>query len=88
MGESHHEVIMTNRQTLEVSGVIGVESFDSEEFLLETDCGYLGVRGQGLHLKTLDLEQGIVAIEGQLLDVSYLDIKEERQKNFLGRIFR
>ena len=86
-----HEIVMTNRNTLEASGVTGVESFDSEEFLLQTDYGYLGVRGQGLHIKTLDLDQGRVSIEGQIADVSYLDMPmpaQEKVKGVWGRIFK
>lgn len=87
----HHELIMTNRNELEVSGVTGVESFDSEEFLLATDFGYVGIRGQELHLKNLDLDQGIVSIRGQFLDISYIDVNQprsEKTKSVLGRLFR
>lgn len=86
-----HEVIMTGRNTLDVSGVIGVESFDSEEFLLQTECGYLGIRGNNLHIKSLNLEQGRVAIEGELYEMSYLDDgtpRSEKAKGFFGRLFR
>ncbi|KFZ39484.1 MULTISPECIES: sporulation protein YabP [Thermoactinomyces] len=86
-----HEIVMTNRNTLDVSGVTRVESFDSEEFLLQTDYGYLGIRGQGLHIKTLDLDQGRVSIEGQISDMSYLDMPvpaQEKVKSVWGRIFK
>ncbi|OYD06358.1 sporulation protein YabP [Paludifilum halophilum] len=86
-----HEVVMVGRNALDVTGVIGVESFDSEEFLLQTECGFLGIRGNNLHLKSLDLEQGRVAIEGELYEMSYLDDgapRGEKSKNFFGRLFR
>lgn len=91
LGTSQHEIVMTNRNTMEVTGVVSVESFDSEEFLLQTDYGYLGIRGQDLHIKNLDLDQGRVSIQGHFLDVSYLDVhmpRAEKTKNFLGRLFR
>ena len=52
---TRHDLVMPNRKALEVTGVIRVDSFDSEEFLLNTDCGFLGTRGQDLHIKSLDL---------------------------------
>lgn len=55
------EIKMLNRKLLEISGVINVESFDSEEFLLETECGFLTITGENLHIKNLNLEQGLVA---------------------------
>jgi sporulation protein YabP len=89
---ARHEIVLTNRGLVEITGVIRVESFDSEEFLLQTDCGYLGIRGQDLHIKTLDLEEGKVTIEGHLIDLGYLDGHStpaaERAKGILGRIFR
>ncbi|MBA4495811.1 sporulation protein YabP [Paenactinomyces guangxiensis] len=82
---------MTNRNTMEVSGVVNVESFDSEEFLLQTDYGYLGIRGQELHIKNLDLDQGRVSIEGHFMDISYLDVhmpRTEKRNSFFGRLFK
>lgn len=67
------EIKMLNRKILEISGVLNVESFDSEEFLLETECGFLTIRGSNLHIKNLNLDQGLVAIEGMVNDMSYLD---------------
>lgn len=90
-GTAKHEVVMVGRNTLDVTGVMGVESFDSEEFLLQTECGYLGIRGINLHIKTLDLEQGKVAIQGEFHEMSYLDDgtpRVEKARSLMGRLFR
>jgi len=83
------EVKMLNRKLLEISGVLNVESFDSEEFLLETECGFLTIRGKNLHIKNLSLEQGLVAIEGMVDELAYLDGNaQEKTKGFLGKLFK
>ena len=82
------EIKMMNRKTLEISGVMNVESFDSEEFLLETECGFLTVRGNNLHMKTLNLEQGLVAIEGHVNEIVYLDGQQGKSKGFIGKLFK
>ena len=83
------EVKMLNRKLLELSGVLNVDSFDSEEFLLETECGFLAIKGQNLHIKNLNLEQGLVAIEGLVDQLSYLDANShEKSKGFLGKLFK
>lgn len=83
------EVKMLNRKLLEISGVINVESFDSEEFLLETECGFLAIKGQNLHIKNLSLEQGLVAIEGMVSALNYLETNShEKSKGFLGKLFK
>lgn len=83
------EIKMLNRKLLEVSGVLNVESFDSEEFLLETDSGYLMIRGQNLHIKNLSLDQGLVAIEGYVNELAYLDgTAQGKSKGLWGKLFK
>ncbi|SDE53914.1 sporulation protein YabP [Paenibacillus sp. UNCCL117] len=83
------EIKMLNRKLLEVSGVLNVESFDSEEFLLETDAGYLMIKGQNLHIKNLSLDQGLVAIEGFVNELAYLDGSGQgKSKGLWGKLFK
>ncbi|MFC5452642.1 sporulation protein YabP [Paenibacillus aestuarii] len=83
------EIKMLNRKLLEISGVLNVESFDSEEFLLETEMGFLMIKGQNLHIKNLSLEQGLVAIEGLVSELAYVDGNSpEKSKGFLGKLFK
>jgi sporulation protein YabP len=88
-GAKHQEIRMLNRKTLEITGVSNVDSFDNEEFLLETECGFLTVRGQNLHMKNLSLEQGLVAIEGTVHSLVYLDGNAgAKSKGLLGKLFK
>ncbi|MBD8500691.1 MULTISPECIES: sporulation protein YabP [Paenibacillus] len=83
------EIKMMNRKVLEISGVSNVESFDSEEFLLETDSGFLTIKGHNLHIKNLSLEQGLVAIEGVVNSLTYLDANQtDKSKGFFGKLFK
>lgn len=83
------EVKMLNRKLLELSGVLNVDSFDSEEFLLETECGFLMIKGQNLHIKNLNLEQGMVAIEGSINELAYVDAHSQgKSKSLLGKLFK
>ncbi|WP_209978405.1 sporulation protein YabP [Paenibacillus eucommiae] len=78
---------MLNRKLLEISGVLNVESFDSEEFVLETELGFLTIKGQNLHIKNLSLEQGLVVIEGTVNGLTYADA-HDKTKSFLGKLFK
>jgi sporulation protein YabP len=87
----NHELVLRNRQSLEVNGVLNVESFDAQEFVLATHFGFLAVRGENLHIKTLNLENGFVAIEGLILDIGYFDegvTPSEKAKGFFSKLFR
>ncbi len=84
-----HDVVMRGRRVLEITGVKQVESFDNEEFLLETVMGTLAIRGQGLQMKNLDVDKGVVSIKGRILDIAYLDDNHgEKAKGLFGKLFR
>lgn len=84
-----HDVVMRGRKQLEITGVKQVESFDNEEFLLETVMGFLAIRGHNLQMKNLDVDKGIVSIKGKIYDLVYLDDNHgEKAKGFFSKLFR
>ncbi|PYZ95423.1 sporulation protein YabP [Alteribacter lacisalsi] len=93
MGQGHkqkdHNITMRGRKTLEITGVKQVESFDNEEFLLETEMGYLSIRGQHLQMKNLDVDEGNVSIQGRVDDLVYLEQGHgDKSKGFFGKLFK
>ncbi|MUV38031.1 Spore protein YabP [Lentibacillus sp. JNUCC-1] len=87
--EKEHHLKIINRKSIEITGVKEVDSFDNEEFLLETVMGYLIVRGQNLHLKNLDVAEGVVSIKGRIYELSYVDEhSQEKAKGFFSKLFR
>jgi sporulation protein YabP len=84
-----HDVVMRGRKLLDITGVKQVESFDNEEFLLETSMGFLSIKGQNLQMKNLDVDKGIVSIKGKIFDLVYLDEQHgEKAKGFFSKLFR
>lgn len=84
-----HDLRMQNRKQLDISGVQNVESFDSEEFLLQTELGHLTIRGQNLHIKNLSLEEGLLSIEGLVHSLIYLNPgSQAKNKSLLGKLFK
>ena len=81
-----HELRLDNRSKLSVSGVSEVESFDETTVVLHTARGILIICGEALHLQTLSIDGGQVAVSGTINSLSY----EEPQKTggFLRRLFR
>ena len=87
--ETNHMLTINNRKTIDVHGVKDVDSFDHEEFLLETNMGYLIIRGDGLQLKNLDVKEGKVSIEGKVYELSYIDeAQQEVAKGFFSKLFK
>lgn len=84
-----HQIVLNSRKVLDITGVKQVESFDNEEFLLETEMGFLSIRGHNLQMKNLDVEEGNVSIHGRVDDLVYLDQHNgEKSKGLFGKLFK
>ena len=78
-----HKLSLDQRKNLTMTGVTEVVSFDENTVVLKTGLGMLVVQGQQLQLKTLTLEGGNVAVEGEISSLVYEQI---RQGGWLGRL--
>ncbi|NLA11249.1 MAG: sporulation protein YabP [Firmicutes bacterium] len=89
-GSGQHRLVIENREHTEITGVLHVDSFDDEEVIMETELGLLAVRGENLHIKHLNLDQGEIFIEGLLLELAYAENKQMRMrgKTLLERLFK
>ncbi len=92
-GNQQHKLVIDNREFMEISGVVHVDSFDDEEIILETELGLLAIRGEDLHIKHLNLEEGELTIDGFVLELAYSEEKNikglrGKGKGFLERLFR
>ena len=86
MQEKKHTLSIGTRTHATISGVCKVESFDEGTVELQTDCGQLTVEGEGMHVGTLDIERGIVELDGQINGVYYSNATSPK-KGFRARIF-
>ena len=85
-----HSVSVIERKNILITGVKKVDSFDSEEFLIETTMGYLALKGQDLELVKLDTLQGSVTIKGMVNSFDYIEDtkKEEKNGSIISRLFK
>lgn len=85
-----HSVSIIERKNILITGVKKVDSFDSEEFLIETIMGYLALKGQDLELVKLDTLQGSVTIKGIVNSFDYIEDtkKEEKTGSIISRLFK
>ncbi|MCP3032127.1 sporulation protein YabP [Halobacillus sp. A1] len=87
--QPEHNMRILNRKTLEITGVKEVDSFDSEEFLLQTSMGYLVIRGENLQMKNLNVDDGEVSIKGRVFEMTYLDENHgEKAKGLFSKLFK
>ena len=85
-----HGVSIGERKNVLVTGVKKIESFDNEEFLMDTTLGFLVIKGNGLEIIKLDTYQGNVSIKGTVDSLSYVskDTKKDKEETFLGKLFK
>ena len=85
----NHNINLTERKNLVVTGVKKIDNFDSNEFLLETTMGYLTIRGSDLEIIKLDTYQGNVSIKGQINSLSYSENNSKhKEENFINKLFK
>ena len=81
-----HDLSLTNRKELLVTGVKNIDSFDSEEFLFQTVLGFLHIKGSNLTLDKMDNENNELTIKGQIDSLSY--VSNQKGKENKGNIFK
>ncbi len=80
-----HKLTLNERKQLTLTGATEVVSFDENTVVLRTNLGTLIVQGHNLQLKTLSLDGGQVAVDGEIAALVY---EEPRSGRGLGRLFR
>ena len=80
-----HKLTLQERKSLTMTGVAEVISFDESLVVLNTSLGVLTVQGQELKLKTLSLEGGQEAVDGQISALTY---EQPREGGLWQRLWR
>lgn len=88
--ELNSEITINNRRRIEISGVIKLESLNSQNFLLKTNKGTLYITGNNLEMEHLDKEKGILYINGVFDSLAYINDKqkEKNKEGFISRLFK
>ncbi|MDF2568589.1 MAG: yabP [Sporomusa sp.] len=82
-----HQLTLVDREELIVDGVVSLGSYDEKEIVMETEQGMLIIKGEGLNIKQLNLEQGNIIIEGTVKGMNYEDEQRQR-KGLLERFLK
>ena len=73
------------RKKAVVTGVTDVESFDDGTVVLHTHGGRLTLTGTGLHVSSLQLEEGRLTVDGVIDSAAYDGGGPRRRGGFLRR---
>ncbi len=86
----NHSITINERKNTIINGVKKIDSFDNEEFLMETNMGYLVIKGSELEIIKLDTFQGTVSIKGHVNSLSYMENanKKEKEESIISKLFK
>lgn len=85
----NHIVSINERKSIVITGVKKIESFDNEEFLLNTNLGPMLIKGEGLEMIKLDTLEGNVSIKGHINMINYLDGTEKgKDSGLFNKLFK
>lgn len=82
-----HLITLRNRKRLDMTSIKEIERFDQEEFLIKTSQGKLLIRGEELRIVHLDVDKGLLTLEGVIKVVQYDEEDAVLSKSLLHKLF-
>jgi len=84
-----HEIKITDRSIISLSGINKISSFDDQEFLMESNMGIILLKGEGLEIVKLDTHDGNVKIKGKLVSFAYIEnLKKNKEESLISKLFK
>ena len=84
----NHVVTIDNRQKMSVTDISEIDSFDEEEIRASLNDGAVIIKGETLHIQTLDLAAGRAEITGIINSLMYVKVREKSDRGFLAKIMK
>lgn len=88
ISNDNQEISIKDRESIYISGVKKIISFDDESFLLETIFGPLEIKGANLEIIKLDTIQGLISIKGMINSLLYLNEEGKKENGMLSKLFK
>ena len=84
----NHNVSINSRKNIIITGVKKIDSFDEHEFLVDTNMGYMTIKGNNLEIIKLDTIEGKVSIKGIIDSLDYKENSKSNENNFFNKLFK
>ena len=84
----NQNILLENRSKVTITGVEQVESFNENTIILMTVKGGITIKGEGLNVGKLNLDDGNIKIDGIINGIIYNDKDSSQKGNIIGKIFK
>ena len=82
-------LLLENKETLNVTGVEGVDNFNDETVLLLTNKGRLTIKGERLNISKLNVDEGKLIVKGDINSLIYSEYEGQREKaSLIKKLFK
>ncbi|MBQ9714838.1 MAG: YabP/YqfC family sporulation protein [Clostridia bacterium] len=83
----NHEVVLKEQKSLHLTGVCGVDGMTEKQVDVQLENGKLVIKGDGLSVSKLDVEQGNLFVTGDVI-TSLVYTNKGKTKNGLAKLFK
>lgn len=83
-------IVLENREKLNITGINDVLSFDDQIIIIETELGLLTIKGEDLKINKLSIDTSDFTVDGKINSLVYSssDGGISKNKNILSKIFK
>ena len=87
---SFQNIVLENREKLNITGILDVFSFDDQIIIVETELGLLTIKGVDLKINKLSIDTSDFVVDGKINSLTYSDSDTsiKKNKNILSKIFK
>ena len=83
-----HNVIITGRCRLEMSGVEDVSAFDEIQIIAKSSDADISIEGDGLKIEKFDCDSGNLVVKGKINGLNYYNSSKEKKKKSIMTLFK
>ena len=88
-GATYQNIILENREKLNVTGVLDVFSFDDQIIIVQTELGLLTIKGENLKINKLSLDTSDFVVDGNVTSLNYTNSDAVKKgQNIFSKIFK
>ena len=82
-------IILENREKLNVTGINDILSFDDQIIIVETELGLLTIKGEDLRINKLSIDTSETIVNGNIMQIAYSEnTMEKKGEGIFSKIFK
>ena len=77
--EVKQQIVITDKNKLEIDAVTSVRSFDEDGVLIDTSIGQISIEGKDLRIENFEKSSTKILIVGNIVGVYYLEKRDKKR---------